>query len=345
MIPRRRHGFTMIELLIVIAIMATVIALAVPAIMKARQGAMRTQGGNNLKQIGLAFHGFHDAHKRLPFPGGLTANVLANNPALGDPRTGTWAYQILPFVDQVELFNAPPSVPGGRNAHHRTASVPVFMCPARGRRPYGQTGFANCPQAAWSDYVINGLINDPITDEKENKTIGVVTVPEPTIDDPNPNGDNKRTLKWITDHPCFTILVGQGMIQRGDWSNPGDASAPDGAMQCSDIYLLSAANAPGPVTNNRLSRSVGPWDPAMGAYPVVVQPDVPGLSDNDTTKWGGPFPQYTLVVFADGVVRHLYLNAEGGNISKISRVGVGEPWKFSHMYTPNGGEPNLLGDY
>src|SRR6202140_2132599 len=130
-VQQRSKGFTLIELLVVIAIIAILIALLVPAVQKVRTSAARTQSTNNLKQIGLAFHGFHDANKRLPFPGGLTASVLGNNNTMGDPRTGTWAYQILPYIDQKPLYDAPPTGWQGKvtGVVNQTASVPAYLCP------------------------------------------------------------------------------------------------------------------------------------------------------------------------------------------------------------------------
>lgn len=94
----RIRAFTLIELLVVIAIIAILIALLLPAVQSAREAARRSQCKNNLKQIGLALHNYHDVHAVLP-PGavGLT-NSLSNNNGYG------WNWHILPFMDQAPLF-------------------------------------------------------------------------------------------------------------------------------------------------------------------------------------------------------------------------------------------------
>src|SRR5512142_416688 len=87
------RGFTLIELLVVIAIIAVLIALLLPAVQSAREAARRAQCVNNLKQIGLAVHNYHDAN--LTFP-----------PARKGCCWGTWNIFILPYVEQTSGFNA-----------------------------------------------------------------------------------------------------------------------------------------------------------------------------------------------------------------------------------------------
>lgn len=101
-ISRRGRGFTLIELLVVIAIIAILIALLLPAVQQAREAARRTQCKNNMKQIGLAWHNYHDVYNT--FPPGYVAKI----PKLqlsGERSMWSWGAFILPYVEQSTMFN------------------------------------------------------------------------------------------------------------------------------------------------------------------------------------------------------------------------------------------------
>ncbi|MDB5335621.1 MAG: hypothetical protein JWN70_1240 [Planctomycetaceae bacterium] len=100
--PVRRHrGFTLIELLVVIAIIAVLIALLLPAVQQAREAARRSQCKNNVKQLGLALHNYHDTMQCFPYSS--TGPQSLGNAAVGTQHT--WNELILPYMEQAPLYN------------------------------------------------------------------------------------------------------------------------------------------------------------------------------------------------------------------------------------------------
>ena len=136
---RGRRGFTLIELLVVIAIIAVLIALLLPAVQSAREAARRAQCVNNLKQIGLAIHNYHDQNNSVP---PLVENV--GNAAWGaiyfDPWPLNWSSSTLPQLEGMPLYNALNfsygSMGSPQNATVMNAQVQSLLCPSESlKRP------------------------------------------------------------------------------------------------------------------------------------------------------------------------------------------------------------------
>ncbi|MFO0966389.1 MAG: DUF1559 domain-containing protein [Gemmataceae bacterium] len=130
---RVRRAFTLIELLVVIAIIAILIALLVPAVQKVREAAARTQCLNNLKQIGVALHAYHDVNKRLP-PGAANDVAPFGNGGVG--WGSSWKVYILPYIEQGNIYskwqfnNNSGYVNGTNYALVNNVTIPVYRCPS-----------------------------------------------------------------------------------------------------------------------------------------------------------------------------------------------------------------------
>jgi prepilin-type N-terminal cleavage/methylation domain-containing protein/prepilin-type processing-associated H-X9-DG protein len=159
---RPRAAFTLIELLVVIAIIAVLIALLLPAVQSAREAARRTQCVNNLKQIGLAMHNYHDSMQCFPMSMGFDA------PGFGYPEPVSYSglSMLLPYMEQSVVFNTINysilrGDPGNNTA--MATAVSSFVCPSdpqQGNLPLGQAGETYHPNSGNTIDYVSG-ISDP----------------------------------------------------------------------------------------------------------------------------------------------------------------------------------------
>ena len=211
-----RRGFTLVELLVVIAIIGVLVALLLPAVQAAREAARRTQCSNNLKQIGLALHNFHDTYNKLP--------VGTHD---DDNRSYCWRTWILPFVEQMPLYNqlvgdgmwVPPLMGGGSNGINVDSDPKSEVTGATAAIIKVKLGFYTCP----SD-VLPAMDNDGFFKTNYCGSMGPVVGTITTCASADARGDlqtgvllfsNQNTDTWVTrladltDGTSNTIMVGE----------------------------------------------------------------------------------------------------------------------------------------
>jgi prepilin-type N-terminal cleavage/methylation domain-containing protein/prepilin-type processing-associated H-X9-DG protein len=234
-----RSAFTLIELLVVIAIIAILIGLLLPAVQKVRDAAARTQCANNLKQLGLAVHAYHDAHGRVPPDAQVVHYSWGQDSLEGGDRTWTWIARILPYIEQgllAEKYNIPNGTLGNAQAGIATV-IPQLLCPADGTETLNPaTDWANIPGIALGLTSYKGCSgsNWGFNTSGFFVTAFPVKDPDPSMNEDgldNGNGmfyrtDGKRKLMLtdITDGTSNTIMLGEDMHSFdqhcGGWAYP-----------------------------------------------------------------------------------------------------------------------------
>lgn len=304
MIPRTscKSAFTLIELLVVIAIIAILITLLVPAVQKVREAAARTQCTNNLKQIGLSFHNYHDGNKFLP-------------PSRIWDHWATWASVILPFIDQAPLaakWNYQLPYYLQPNPAAIQTRVGVYFCPTR-RSPNvvplsisgdvpdnGNPSSAHVPGAlgdyagcagdfnykSWYDGVnANGVVFTGLVTAQKGNNITA--------------WKGRLRLKGILDGVSNTMMLGEKQVPFADFGiGVGDGSIFNGDHEWNFARVASAT------------------------YPLCR-----GATDtvNWQTRFGGPHSGVCLFVFADGAVRSLAVTTNGAVLSLLIVRNDGKP--------------------
>jgi prepilin-type N-terminal cleavage/methylation domain-containing protein/prepilin-type processing-associated H-X9-DG protein len=291
----RRQGFTLIELLVVIAIIAALLGLLMPAVQKVREAAARLQCKNNLKQIGLALHHYHDAEQS--FPSGYVAFASYSDGATDTAPGWGWAALVLPYLEQDALYrqiNFKQSVAVSPAAQ---VSVKMYLCPSDPTPP--------------GAFAVPDAFGNPVVWAAPCSYAACVGGDESETDGPSGLGifyRNSRTrFTDISDGTSNTILVGErawcnangiwagavpgGVILRGRLNpNPG---SPSGSYPAATLVLAHSH------LNNATSDTDG------------------GLDDFSSRHTGG-----SNFVFADGSVHSIRSIAGDNADGSYTRDGL-----------------------
>jgi prepilin-type N-terminal cleavage/methylation domain-containing protein/prepilin-type processing-associated H-X9-DG protein len=274
----RRRAFTLVELLVVIAIIAVLVGLLLPAVQKVREAAARAQCQNNLKQIGLACHNYHDTHQS--FPPGYVSNYDTTGEDTG-PGWG-WAAFLLPQMEQQNLYNAldpAQDIAAPTNAAARVTPVKPYLCPSDPASP------------SWTAtrYDAAGAPVAPVCDVAAADYVGNFGVTEPGVDGEGVFFRNSKVrIGDATDGTSLTFLAGERASRWGlsTWAGAvtGASMVPPPGSQAQPGVWVSA----GFVLGHTFEGAGGPGSP--------------GTEVNGFTS---AHPQGANFVFADGHVRFL----------------------------------------
>jgi prepilin-type N-terminal cleavage/methylation domain-containing protein/prepilin-type processing-associated H-X9-DG protein len=224
--PRLVRAFTLVELLVVIAIIGILVALLLPAIQAAREAARRTQCRNNLKNIGLACHNFHDTYKQFPM-GGTSPDVDIENylrdfetvdppenrkgPANGPNEQGLgWMYQILPYLEEGAITNLV------RQEDIQAQMIELYNCPSRRPPRISPAGVSLIDYAGVTAGPARSEIGTQFDDYLQNpQTYHYIVFWSGT------DAQQSQALPGI---PKYNVMVNSGetmkywgIIQRADW--------------------------------------------------------------------------------------------------------------------------------
>jgi len=290
--PRhRRNGFTLIELLVVIAIIAILIGLLLPAVQKVREAAARTQCANNLKQIALAAHNFHDKYEK--FPTGARPSVMVNGvPTMG---TNVWV-ELLPYFEQDNLYRKwdfadnRNNVADGRNATQAQV-IKLLLCPSdRLPDPVWELLPAIYPVPPWScgfygmsSYGGNAGLRSVLTDRLSKDGVFFV--------------GSKVRFADITDGTSTTLLFGERFHHDPEYERQRLVIRPD-------FPPMAGWGRWGFVANQGASGNISLSTPQLINYLVPAGGDFSTLEDR-ACVFGSGHPGGANFAFADGSVRFL----------------------------------------
>jgi prepilin-type N-terminal cleavage/methylation domain-containing protein len=268
------RGFTLVELLVVIAIIGILVSLLLPAVQAAREAGRRTQCANNLRQLGLAVHNFHDVQRFSPpvHTGGRNSN--------SEDRYGTWFVVILPFIEQQALFEQFDlskqwsEAPNPAAAALPAASLSVYQCPSR--RSGVNMSDAEPQVGATGDYAASSVADANYQHQFQSQSVlhGAMIG----------SGPERQVTRWkgrigfaaITDGLSNTLLAGEKHVFVADLNKGGSkGGSGDGNLyvtqttgwwECHSVRRADHPNGFGRGPQDKRSErhhTFGSWHPGL----------------------------------------------------------------------------------
>jgi prepilin-type N-terminal cleavage/methylation domain-containing protein/prepilin-type processing-associated H-X9-DG protein len=304
---RQRRGFTLIELLVVIAIIAILVGMLVPAVQKVREAAARSQCSNNLKQLALGMHTFHDVNKCLPW--GRWRGAI---------DAGSWAGPILPYIEQKTVWDlfTNPNIGGTTYAMTTAGSKPQFVMHSLIRSQFVATPAMSTPQPLF------------MCPTRPNPRTATTSVPASTAGQFNTSagicGDygvcygsstsaaasNHGVFVWnvnpgfgvrltdIIDGTSNTFMLGEKHVNQdtglSQWVASGTTSGQDGCIYNGQPWDVAG-------------RMAGP------SFPLALGP-----TDVYNGQFGSYHPGVCQFAFADGSVRALQNSIPGSTLGLLA---------------------------
>jgi prepilin-type N-terminal cleavage/methylation domain-containing protein/prepilin-type processing-associated H-X9-DG protein len=339
-LPQARRAFTLIELLVVIAIIAILIGLLVPAVQKVREAAARSQCQNNLKQIGLATHNYHDSRKQFP-------------PTYIRQDWATWAVFLLPYLEQeniyklwdVQLRYYDQPNKGNPTLDPTIHNIPVYFCPSR-RGPAGlsidnggtdkdvPSNFTAQPHrpGGLSDYAASHGTDVGTLDGNGALSIGLPTAAVQPSGTPwtnlaqmfqSPLGTkitswmSQTKMASLTDGTSNTLLIGEKYVRpQMRWGKNEDRSVYNG--QFARVFRRAAGAVVNPTTN-----------PPPAPFPLVTDLNDMWVGQSPIRetfqRFGSWHTGVCQFVFCDGSVRTVSNSVTDLTLGRLAERADGQP--------------------